>query len=143
MQQIVVCWVANPAFDGNGIVWMHNQYEHKWAHWTEGELTRMENVAQGAIIKNHDFAEIGLDLSKVLDISPVANSAVLSIVPACKILALHLQPVDDGICVLLYRGGEYDQIVPLTNLVVSLVWHQACLAGVRTFFRKSSQYGRL
>ena len=26
MQQIMVCWVANPAFDGNGIVWFCGQH---------------------------------------------------------------------------------------------------------------------
>lgn len=76
----------------------------------------MENVAQGAVIKNHDLAEIRLNLSKILDVSPVANSAVLSIVSARKVLALHLQPVDDGICILLYRSGEYNQVVPFTDL---------------------------
>jgi hypothetical protein len=41
---------------------------------------------------------------------------VLSIVSARKVLALHLQPVDDGICILLYRSGEYNQVVPFTDL---------------------------
>jgi hypothetical protein len=81
----------------------------------------MKNIAQGAVIKNHDLAEIGLNLSKVLDVSPVANSAVLPIISACKVLALHLQPVDDGICVLLYRGSKYNQVVPFTNLMAVLV----------------------
>ena len=30
VQQIVVCWVADPAFDGNGIVWDHYQYRLPW-----------------------------------------------------------------------------------------------------------------
>jgi hypothetical protein len=76
----------------------------------------VENIAQRAVVKNHDLAEIGLNLGKILDVSPVANSAVLSIVSACKVLALHLEPVDDGICVLLYRSGEYNQVVPFTDL---------------------------
>jgi hypothetical protein len=50
----------------------------------------MEDVAQGAIIKDHDLAEIGLDLSKILDIGPTANSAVLPVVSPGEILALHL-----------------------------------------------------
>ena len=86
------------------------------SHWAGADLTWMENVAQGAVVKNHDLAEIGLNLSKVLDVSPVTNSAVLSIVSACKVLALHLEPVNDGICVLLNRRGEYDQILPFTDL---------------------------
>jgi hypothetical protein len=50
----------------------------------------MEDVTQGAVIKNHDLAEIGLDLSQVLDISPIANSAVLPVVSPSEVLALHL-----------------------------------------------------
>jgi hypothetical protein len=50
----------------------------------------MEDVAQGAVVKNHDLAEIRLDLSKILDIGPIANSAVLPVVSSGEILALHL-----------------------------------------------------
>jgi hypothetical protein len=57
---------------------------------TVAYLTWMEDVAQGAVIKNHDFAEIRLDLSKILDISPIANSAVLPVVSSGEVLALHL-----------------------------------------------------
>lgn len=49
----------------------------------------MEYIAYGAVIKNHDFAQIGFDLCKILDIGPVAKCAVLSIVPAREILALY------------------------------------------------------
>ena len=81
----------------------------------------MEAVAQGAVIKNHDLAEIGLDLGEVLDVSPIANSAVLPVVSSREVLALHLQPVDDRVGILLDRSGEYDQVVPLTDLVATLV----------------------
>jgi hypothetical protein len=50
----------------------------------------MEDVAQGAIVQNHDLAQIRLNLSKVLDVSPVANSAVLAVVSPSEVLALHL-----------------------------------------------------
>jgi hypothetical protein len=49
----------------------------------------MEDVAQGAVIKNHDLTEIRFNLSKILDISPIANSAVLPVVPPSEVLALH------------------------------------------------------
>jgi hypothetical protein len=77
----------------------------------------MEDVAQGAIVKNHDLAQIRLNLSKILDVSPVANSAVLAVVSPSEILALHLQPVDDRIGVFLNRSGEYNQVVPFTDLI--------------------------
>lgn len=76
----------------------------------------MENVAQRAVIKNHDFAEIRLDLSKILNVSPIAKGAVLAVVSSHEILALDLEPVDDWICIFLHRSGEYDEIVPFTDL---------------------------
>jgi hypothetical protein len=80
------------------------------------KLTWVEYVAQGAVIKNHDFAQIGFDLSKVLDVSPVAEGAVLPIVSSHKVLALHFQPIDDRIGILLYGGSEDDEVIPLTDL---------------------------
>jgi hypothetical protein len=68
----------------------------------QANLTWVEHIAQGAVIKNHDFAEVRLNLSKVLDVSPVAKRAVLSVVAPREVLPLDLQPVDDGIGVLLY-----------------------------------------
>jgi hypothetical protein len=76
----------------------------------------MENVAQGAVIKNHDFAEVRLNLSKILDVSPVTEGAVLPIVPSHEVLALDLKPIDDRIGILLYRSSEDDEIIPFTNL---------------------------
>jgi hypothetical protein len=90
VQQIVVCWVANPAFDGNGIVCFAISILRLSARPKRAYLTWMEDVAQGAVIKNHDLAEIGLDLSKILDIGPTANSAVLPVVSPGEVLALHL-----------------------------------------------------
>lgn len=68
----------------------------------------MEDVAQGAVIQNHDFTKIRFNLCEILDISPIAKRAVLSVISSCKIFALDFQPVDDGIGVLLHRGSEYD-----------------------------------
>jgi hypothetical protein len=76
----------------------------------------MEHVTNRAVIKYHDLAQIRLDLGKILDVGPVTERAVLSIVSSREILALDLQPVDDRVGVLLHRGGEYDQIVPFTDL---------------------------
>jgi hypothetical protein len=79
-------------------------------------LTWMEDVAQGAVIKDHDLAEIRLDLSEIFDISPVAEGAVLPIVSPHEVLALYLEPVDDRIGVFLHGCGEDDKIIPFTNL---------------------------
>lgn len=76
----------------------------------------MEYVTNGAVIKNHDLAQIRLDLGKVLDVGPVTERAVLSIVSPSKVFAFDFQPVDDRVGVLLHRGGEYDEIVPFTDL---------------------------
>ena len=74
----------------------------------KADLTWMKNVAYGAVIKNHNLAQIRLHLGKILDISPVAERAVLSVISSRKVFALHLQPVDDRIGVLLHRRSEYD-----------------------------------
>lgn len=50
----------------------------------------MENVAHGTVVQDHDFAEVRLYLSEVLDVCPVAESAVLAVVAAGKVLALNL-----------------------------------------------------
>ena len=76
----------------------------------------MKYVTQGAVIKNHDFAQVGLNLGEVLDVSPIAEGAVLPIVSSHKVLALHFQPIDDRVGILLHGGSEDDKIIPLTNL---------------------------
>jgi hypothetical protein len=83
-------------------------------HWLI--LTWVKYVTNGAVIKNHDPAQIRLDLGEILDVDPIAKCAVLSIVSSSEVLALNLQPVDDRIGILLHRGGENDQIVPFTDL---------------------------
>jgi hypothetical protein len=64
--------------------------------------TWMENVAQRAVIKDHDLAEIRLDLGEIFDVGPVAEGAVLPIVSPHEVLALYFKPVDDRIGVFLY-----------------------------------------
>ena len=103
----------------------------------------MEDVAQWAIVKYHDLAQIWFNLRKVLDVSPVANSAVLPVVSSCKVLALHLQPVDDRISILLDRCGKYNQVVPFADLVGMSATPWQGSGTLLTFFKKSSQYGRL
>jgi hypothetical protein len=87
---------------------------HHSTHLTN--LTWMEDVAQGAVIKNHDLAEIRLDLSEIFDVSPVPEGAVLPVVSPHEVLALYLEPVDNRIGVFLYGCGEDDEIIPFTNL---------------------------
>lgn len=116
----MIGWVADPAFDRDGIVWFFfpsvSYSLGGVGAQGEGHITRMEDVAQWAIVKYHDLAQVRFNLRKVLDVSPVANSAVLPVVSSCKVLALHLQPVDDGISVLLDGCGKYNQIVPFADL---------------------------
>lgn len=82
----------------------------------EERLTFLKNVAHGAVINDHDFAQVGLDLSQVFDVSAIPEIAMLSVVPSYKVLALHLEPIDDGVGVFLHRGCKSNQIIPLTDL---------------------------
>jgi hypothetical protein len=41
---------------------------------------------------------------------------MLPIVSSHEVFPLNLQPVNDRVGILLHRGGEYDEIVPLTDL---------------------------
>ena len=79
-------------------------------------LTFVKDVAHGAIINDHDPAEVRLHLSHILDVSPVAERAVLPVVPSCKVLALRLQPVDNRVGVLLHRRRKDNQVVPFAHL---------------------------
>lgn len=74
---------------------------HAASPTVEVNHTWMEYIAYGAVVKYHDFAQVRLNLSKILDVRPVAEGAVLSVVSSCKVLALDLQPVDDRIGVFL------------------------------------------
>jgi hypothetical protein len=62
----------------------------------------MEDVAQGAVIKYHDLAEIRLDLGKVFDVSPIAERAVLPIVASHEVFTLDFQPVNNWVGVFLH-----------------------------------------
>jgi hypothetical protein len=84
-------------------------------------LTRVENVAQWAVIKYHDLAEVRLNLSKILDVRAVAECAMLPIIATHKVFPLDLQPVDDRIGILLHRRSKNDEVVPFTNLATALV----------------------
>lgn len=61
----------------------------------------MENVAHGAVIQDHDFAEIGLHLTQVLDIRPITKRAMLTVISPTKVLAFALEPINDRISILL------------------------------------------
>lgn len=56
----------------------------------KANLTWVEDVAHRAVIKNHDFAEVRLDLGQILDVRPIAERAMLTIVPCSEVLALDL-----------------------------------------------------
>jgi hypothetical protein len=86
--------------------------------WADArEHTFMKNVAHGAIVYNHNFAQVWLDLSQVFDVCPIPESAMLPIIPPSKVFALYFKPVDDRVGVLLHRCRKNNQIVPFTDLV--------------------------
>ena len=66
----------------------------------------MKNITQRTIIQNDNLAQIRLHGAQVLDICTAPVRAVLAVVACGKVLALELEPVDDGIGVFLDRGGE-------------------------------------
>jgi hypothetical protein len=76
----------------------------------------VENIAHGTVIQDHDFAQVGFDLCQILDVCAIAKCAVLAVVSAAKVFPLAFDPVNDGICVLLHRCSENNEIVPFANL---------------------------
>lgn len=76
----------------------------------------MENITHRTVVQNHDFAQIGLDLAQILDVGAVAEGAVLTVVSAAEVLALALEPVDDGVGVFLDGSGEDYEVVPFADL---------------------------
>jgi len=57
---------------------------------TRSTLTLVEDVAHRAVINDHDSAQIRLHLGQVLDIGPIAECAMLPIIPSREVLALRL-----------------------------------------------------
>ena len=81
----------------------------------------MEDVAHGAVVQDEHLGQVRLDAAQILNVRTVPERAVLSIVAPDKILAFLLQPIDDRVCVLLYRSSENDKLVPLAYLFEELV----------------------
>lgn len=106
-------------------------------------LTFVKDVAHGTVVQYHDFAKVRLDLSEILDICAIAESAMLAVVAASKVFALDLQPVNDRVSVLLNRGREDNKIVPLRDLRFLSAQHGNHHIVLLTFLRNSSQNGRL
>lgn len=114
MQQFVICRVANPAFDRDGVVCTFVSTGTCCADTVK--LAFVKNVAHRTVVQDHYFAEVRLYLRKILDVCAVAKSAMLAVVSASKVLAFDLQPVNDRVGVLLNGCCEYDQVVPFRNL---------------------------
>lgn len=89
MKQVVIRRITDPAFDGYSVVWM-------------------EYIANGAVIEDHDLAQVRFNLRQILNIRPVTERAMLPVVPPCKVFTLDFQPVDNRIGVLLDRRSEYN-----------------------------------
>lgn len=80
----------------------------------------MENIAHGAVVKNHDFAQVRFDLRQILDVCAIAKCAVLAVVSAAKVFAFTFDPINDGICVLLHRCSKHYEIVPFADLKMAV-----------------------
>ena len=84
-------------------------------------LTFVKNVAQWAIVQYHHLAQIRFHRAQILDVCPVAERAMLPVVPPREILPFLLQPVDDRVGVFLYRGREDNQVVPFADFAQEVV----------------------
>ncbi len=81
----------------------------------------MKYITHRTIIQNHHPGQIRLDDIQILDIRPATKRAILPIQSPREELTLLLQPVDDRVGVLLHRGGEDDEIVPLADFAQEFV----------------------
>lgn len=122
MEQIVVRRVTDPSLDRYRIVWRdvrilgEKQEREKCVAGACKGLTLMEHVAQRAIVQNDNLAQIRLHRAQVLDERALSERAVLPVVACGKELPFRLEPVDDGVGVLLDRRREDHQVVPLAYL---------------------------
>jgi hypothetical protein len=80
----------------------------------------VENIAHGTVVEDHDFTQVGFDLCQILDVCAIAKCAVLAVVSAAEVFAFAFDPVNDGICVLLHRCSENNEIVPFADLKVAV-----------------------
>jgi hypothetical protein len=81
--------------------------------------TFVEYIAHGGIIDDHNLGEIGLYGRQIFYIRSVSMRAVLAVVTTLEILSILFQPIDNRICIFLYRCSKYNKIVPLRDLEVS------------------------
>lgn len=102
MHQITICRIVYPALDRYGIVFM-------------------EQIAQWAIVQNHDLAQIRLNRTQVFDIRSLSICAVLSIVSCREKLPFGLKPVDYRVGILLNRSSKNNQVEPLAYSAEKLV----------------------
>jgi len=83
--------------------------------------TFMENIADRRIVQDDHLAQVRLNGAQILDVAPIPERAMLSVVPAGKVFLLLLEPVDDWISILLDRGGESNDFVPFAYFAEKLV----------------------
>ena len=76
----------------------------------------VEQVAQRAVVEDHDLAQVRLYRAKVLYKGSVPERTMLPIETAREILSVALEPIDYGVGVLLDGGGKDHQVVPLAHL---------------------------
>lgn len=97
MQQVIVGRIANPALNGDGVVFV-------------------ENVANGTVVENHHLAKVWLNSAKIFDVRSVAVCTVLAVVAGGEVFALEFKPIDDWIGVLLDRCCKDNEVVPFADL---------------------------
>ena len=68
--------------------------------------TFVEDIAHGAVIKDHDSAKVSLYMAKILNVRPVSKGTVLSIVSLAEIFTFQLKPVNNRVRVLLHRRSK-------------------------------------
>jgi hypothetical protein len=88
MQEIIVCGIIDPALDWYCVI-CSSQSKLVYSR-ARMSLTFMEDVADRAVVDDHDLAEIRFDLREILDVSSIARRAMISIIASREIFTFGL-----------------------------------------------------
>ena len=91
VEQVIVRRIIDPTFDGNSIICANTiSLCQQNGCLMMTAITFVEDVAQRAIIQDHDSTQIWFHRAEVFDVCPVSVRAVLTIVTSREIFSLLL-----------------------------------------------------
>lgn len=85
------------------------------------QRTLVKDIAHWAIVQDHHFTQIRFHRAKIFDVGAIPECAVLSIVTRLEVFPFRLEPVDNGVGILLDTGCEDHELVPLGNLAQEII----------------------